>query len=84
MIGMNDTWRKGRRLLDRSFRPGGVMTYRRMMQEKTSGFLARLSATPKNFHSHIKLSVSCLTHNVRSLTARQPSGKDYHVCHIRL
>lgn len=55
LIGTNETWRKGRRLLDRGLRPGATMGYRQMMQEKTHEFLARLSATPKNFHSHIKL-----------------------------
>ena len=60
------------------------MTYQQMMQEKTREFLAQLSATPKNFRSHIKLSVSRLPYIVRLLTARQPSGKINHVCHIWL
>ncbi len=61
---MSDTWRTGRRLLDRSLRPGAIITYRQMMQENTRELLAQLFATPKDFHSHIKLSVSCLLHDV--------------------
>jgi len=34
------------------------------MQENTRELLAQLFATPKDFHSHIKLSVSCLLHDV--------------------
>ena len=64
MIGTNDTWRKGRRMVDRSLRPGATMTYRHVIEEKTRDFLARLSATPKHFESHIKLSVSCLPYIV--------------------
>jgi hypothetical protein len=57
MTEMTETWRKGRKVVDHSLRPGVVTTYRQMMQEKTHEFLTELLATPKNFRAHIKLSV---------------------------
>ncbi|KAF8483917.1 cytochrome P450 [Russula ochroleuca] len=54
MARMSDTWREGRRLLDRSLRPGATILYRQMMQEKTREFLAQLFATPKDFRAHIE------------------------------
>jgi cytochrome P450 len=59
---MSETWREGRKLLDRSLRPGAVMSYRQTVQEKTREFLAQLSANPKDFLSHAKRSVSRLLH----------------------
>jgi hypothetical protein len=53
----NTSWREGRRLLDRSLRPGATMSYRRVMEEKTRTFLAKLLEDPKPFSSHIELSV---------------------------
>jgi len=55
MTGMTETWREGRKLVDHSLRPGAVMTYGQMMQEKTRGFLTQLLATPKNFRAHVEL-----------------------------
>ncbi|KAN0107223.1 cytochrome P450 [Russula decolorans] len=55
MTGMTETWREGRKLVDHSLRPGAVMTYGQMMQEKTREFLTQLFATPKNFRAHIEL-----------------------------
>ena len=60
MIGMTETWREGRKLVDHSLRPGAVMTYGHMIQEKTHEFLAELRATPKDFRTHIDLSVGRL------------------------
>ena len=60
MSGMTETWREGRKLVDHSLRPSAVMSYGRMMQEKTYEFLAQLFATPKNFGAHVKLSVGHL------------------------
>jgi hypothetical protein len=57
MSGMSETWRRGRKLLDRSLRPGAITTYRQMIQEKTIGFLAQLRANPKDFKDHLELSV---------------------------
>ena len=56
-IGMNETWRKGRKLLDRSLRPGAMMSYWQMMQEKTHEFLAQLRTNPKDWNAHVELSV---------------------------
>ena len=57
MTRMSETWRKGRKLLDRSLRPGATISYRQMMQEKTREFLAHLFVTPKDFYAHIELLV---------------------------
>jgi cytochrome P450 len=57
MTGMSETWIKGRKILDGGLRPGAVMSYRQMMQEKTREFLLRLRANPKDFRAHIKLLV---------------------------
>jgi cytochrome P450 len=51
------SWREGRRLLDRSLRPGETMSYRHIMEEETHKLLANLLATPEHFRRHIKLSV---------------------------
>ena len=55
--GTTETWRKGRRLLDRSLRPGEMASYREMMLDKTHEFLAQLTANPKEFRSHVEMSV---------------------------
>jgi hypothetical protein len=60
VIGMTESWRKGRNLLDRGLRIGAMVLYRQMMQEKTREFLARLGANPKDFHAHLELSVGHL------------------------
>ncbi|KAN0125502.1 cytochrome P450 [Russula decolorans] len=54
MIGLSETWRKERKILDSSLRPGSVMSYRQVMQEKTHEFLAQLRANPKDFQYRIK------------------------------
>jgi hypothetical protein len=64
MARMSDTWREGRRLLDRSLRPGATILYRQMMQEKTREFLAQLFATPKDFRAHIEQLVGHLPYIV--------------------
>ena len=55
--GMTETWRTGRKLLDRSLRQGEMTSYRQMMQEKTQEFLAQLHANPKDFYASVELSV---------------------------
>jgi hypothetical protein len=57
MRGTTETWREGRKLLDRGLRPGAMISYRQMIQEKTREVLARIRATPKDFYSHLELSV---------------------------
>jgi hypothetical protein len=54
-IGMTESWRKGRKLLDRSLRLGEMVLYRQMMQEKAREFLAQLRADPKDFRAHVQL-----------------------------
>jgi cytochrome P450 len=55
--GTTETWRKGRRLLDRSLRPGEMTSYWQMMLDKTHEFLAQLCENPKEFRSHVEMSV---------------------------
>jgi hypothetical protein len=58
--GKSETWREGRKLLDRSLRPGATISYRYMMEEKTHMFLAKLLTNPEDFRRHIELLVLCL------------------------
>jgi cytochrome P450 len=60
MTGTTEYWRKARKLLDRSLRPGAMLSYRQMLQEKTFEFLAQLRANPKDFHDHLQLSVGLI------------------------
>jgi cytochrome P450 len=60
MTGTTETWRKGRKILDGSLRPGAVISYRQMMQEKTREFLSKLRTNTKDFNTHIETSVSHL------------------------
>ena len=60
MSNVTETWRGGRKLVDHSLRPGAVMTYGQMIQEKTREFLFQLFATPKDFCDHTELSVGRL------------------------
>jgi cytochrome P450 len=55
MIGLSETWRKERKILDGSLRPGAVMSYRQVMQEKTVELLVQLRANPKDFDNRVKL-----------------------------
>ena len=59
-LNKGEAWREGRKLLDRSLRPGAIMSYRQMIQENARRFLAQLLATPNGFHHHIKLLVASL------------------------
>ncbi|KAI9441798.1 cytochrome P450 [Lactarius indigo] len=52
---MGKYWREGRKLLDRSFRPGSTASHRRLIEEKTRVFLGQLLATPNAFREHIDL-----------------------------
>ncbi len=53
-------WRDGRKLLDRSLRPGGTALHLRLIEEKTLVFLGQLLSTPKDFREHIDLLVPSL------------------------
>jgi hypothetical protein len=79
----NETWRKKRKMLDTSLRPGAIMSYQQVMEEKTRELLVRLCADPTDFVAHIDLSVG-RPYVVQLLTARKLSGKNPHVNHIRL
>ncbi|KAI9441797.1 cytochrome P450 [Lactarius indigo] len=54
---MGNYWREGRKLLDRSLRPGAITPHRRLIEEKTHIFLGQLLATPNAFREHIDLLV---------------------------
>jgi cytochrome P450 len=84
MTGMNETWRKGRKLLYRGLRPGAIISYRQMMQEKTRELIAQLRANPKDFYTHVEESVDHFPYIVWPLMAGQTSGKDYNVTHVWL
>jgi hypothetical protein len=60
MTGTTETWRKGRKILDGSLRPGAMISYRLMMQEKTREFLSILCTNTKDFCTHIESSVGHL------------------------
>ena len=64
IIGMNDTWRKGRKILYGSLRSGAMVSYWQVIQEKTQEFLAQLRANPKDFRAHAELSVGDVTYIV--------------------
>jgi cytochrome P450 len=64
MARKGETWREGRKLLDGSLRPGAVISYQQMMQEKTRDFLSQLLETPKDFFTLIRLFVARLAHSV--------------------
>ena len=55
-----EVWLEGRKLVDRSLRPGTMASYRQMLLEKTHWFLTQLLATPIEFRGHIVLSVVIL------------------------
>ena len=67
-IGMNETWHKGRKILDRGLRPAAIISYRQMMQEKTRELLVQLRANPKDFCAHVEQSVNPLPYIVWLLT----------------
>jgi cytochrome P450 len=54
---MGKYWREGRKLLDRSLRPGATTSHRRLIEEKTRVLLSQLLATPKAFREHVDLFV---------------------------
>jgi cytochrome P450 len=83
-IGMNETWHKGRKILDRGLRPAAIISYRQMMQEKTRELLVQLHANPKDFCAHVEQSVNPLPYIVWLLTVGQTSGKNYNVTYVWL
>ncbi|KAH9971621.1 cytochrome P450 [Russula compacta] len=49
-----ESWREGRKLLDRSLRSSAILPYQQMMQECARGFLGQLLAAPNDFLHHIE------------------------------
>ena len=52
-----ERWREGRKIAERSLRPGAMSSYHQRIEEKTRAFLGELLASPADFRRHIKLSV---------------------------
>ncbi|KAH8984171.1 cytochrome P450 [Lactarius hatsudake] len=52
---MGEYWHEGRRLLDRSLRPGATALHQHLIEEKTHAFLGQLLATPGAFRGHLSL-----------------------------
>jgi hypothetical protein len=50
-----EAWRQGRRLLDRSLRPGAAATHRPVQEAGVRALLTRLLATPNQWQEHIEL-----------------------------
>jgi hypothetical protein len=71
-------WRDGRKLLDRSLRPGATALHRRLIEEKTHAFLSQLLSTPKHFREHIDLLVSLL--NFPTIIDTSPVFKENLFC----
>jgi cytochrome P450 len=61
LLQHNERWREGRKLVDRSLRPGATSSYRQMIEEKARDFLGQLLAAPDDFRDHIKLSAAILS-----------------------
>jgi hypothetical protein len=53
-----ERWQQGRKVLDRSLRPGAVALYRPMQQSKTRVFLTRLLESPSEWEAHVELSAT--------------------------
>jgi hypothetical protein len=79
--GTTESWREGRKLVDHSLRPGAVMTYGRMMQQKTHEFLTQLLASPKDFRTHLKLSVGGLPFIFICLLNDRTAFREKTSCH---
>ena len=61
LLQHNERWREGRKLIDRSLRPGATSLYQQVIEEKTRGFLGQLLAAPDDFRNHISLSAAILS-----------------------
>ena len=59
-----EDWRQGRKLLDRSLRPGAAVMYRPMQQARVRVLLTRILATPDEWQDHIELcEIICIDTN---------------------
>ncbi|KAH9058248.1 cytochrome P450 [Lactarius vividus] len=61
---MGEYWHEGRKLLDRSLRPGATALHRHLIEEKTRVFLGQLLATPGGFRGHLSLLVPPQRHSI--------------------
>jgi hypothetical protein len=52
-----ERWREGRKIADRSLRPGAISPFYQRIEEKTRAFLRQILASPADFRGHIELSV---------------------------
>ena len=79
-----ERWREGRKIADRSLRPGAMSLYHQRVEEKTRAFLNQLLASPADFRGRIELSVvrfiSLLL--ARDGTVSQITSETYHVSRI--
>ena len=57
VTGYGDHWREGRKIADRSLRPGVMSQFHQRIEEKTREFLGQILESPAEFRSHIELSV---------------------------
>jgi cytochrome P450 len=48
-------WREGRKIAERSLRPGAMSQYHQRIEEKTRAFLGQILASPADFRGHIEL-----------------------------
>ncbi|KAF8258559.1 cytochrome P450 [Lactarius quietus] len=55
MARYGETWRHGRKLLDRVLRPGAAATYRPMQQARARVLLSRLLLNPNEWKAHVEL-----------------------------
>ncbi|KAH9170543.1 cytochrome P450 [Lactarius sanguifluus] len=53
MARVSNYWREGRKLIERSFRPGASALDRRLIEERVHVYLGWLLANPKGFRDHI-------------------------------
>jgi len=55
IAGYGEAWRQGRKLLDRSMRPGAAAMYRSLQQARVRVLLTRILAAPDQWRDHIDL-----------------------------
>ncbi|KAI9444584.1 cytochrome P450 [Lactarius indigo] len=55
MARVGNYWREGRKLIERSFRPGAPALDRRLIEERVHVYLGWLLTNPKGFRDHIHL-----------------------------
>ena len=51
----SETWRQGRKLLDRGLRPGAAAEYRPMQAARARVLLTRMLENPEDWEAHIEL-----------------------------